>query len=1093
MLFRIILKKIVGSALLSARQWYLLCICLCPIFLVAQTYPVRHFTLREGLPSMTVRCVYKDTRSIMWIGTDAGLCTFDGKIFKVFKPADGMTGNQIWAIVEDEFGNIWIGSHGEGIFKYDGRNFERFTQKNGLADDRIRTLCYSKNFHCLLAGSEGGLNIIRGKTITSSPGEIFNSKSGACVTGLFDTGKFIYVTSYGQHNPVKYYPGSDKYISLNDKGTNYPDYSFSGYLSSKGDTVFSFQKQGVSIFSKGRVINNAAMGQVCGISEDKAGNLWFAAWSYQNLDLKGGIFRYDGEAFRNYKTAFGITDKEIWTVFCDKEQDVIWIGTINEGLYMVTPPSITNFKAAYFNIEKQQINDVFIDSGNRIWIAGSQELITTSRDGHFSRVNKHSIVLAYRNYLKTHKGFLKLPLDSVRRNALSLAPGLLTDFEKRTEFNFNRVIEEKDHSFLFSNEFGIFNLNEKSGQITFISPEGSLGDFLPMGDTLIYTGMMPTTFKPGYRKCLTDANDPNYFPASLFSRFTKEGNPQNVKRLVRNGDQYWYATSSSGLWMSRGDKLIHFDESDSTISQNVNDICFDKQNHVFFGTNTGEICIGTFSGKEIKIEHRINSDRGLQGSSIHWLLADQEGKLWVGTNLGLNCIDLPALFSNEKLVLRFLDERVGYNGRFSKHAVMDSTGNLWMGAGELLIKFDTRTFLSNPALSGRIMLKSIEINHEPADSTLGIGIDLLKSQQQGVFEFSHSQNDLVFYFDIFNYVDPSGDKFRYMLEGYDKTWRQWATDRQAIYTNLPPGQYTLNIEAYNLRTFGEIAPLKIRLIILHAWWQLWYVIFAGVTLMLALIAFAISRYLESERNKQRNKSEIEKKIVQLEIQALQAQMNPHFIFNCVSGIQYYVLSKKPDEVLVYLSDFSKVVRQTLGNTTFRLVNLEQEIDFLHSYLRLVQMRFPDKFDYEIICADKDSVGIIMFPPMVVQPFVENAIRHGFVPLDRMGHLSIVFEVAEKDLLKVIVTDDGVGRELAQSAQALPFEDERPHSTKITEARIRLFNTPEDPAKYRIVYTDLYNNGEPYGLMVELYLPMERGNNRRDSTISKGSVTSSAPY
>ncbi len=1087
-----ILRYISGNTFLSTRQWYLLLICLHPIFLTAQTYPVRHFTLREGLPSMTVRCIYKDTRSIMWIGTDAGLCTFDGKIFKVFNPASGMTGNQIWAITEDENGNMWIGSHGDGIFKYDGRNFERYTKKNGLTDDRIRTLCYSKNSHCLVVGSEGGLNIIKGKTITSSPPGLFTIKTGTCVTGLFDAGKFIYVTSYGQRNPIRYYPDSDQYISLNDKGMSYPDYSFSGYVSSKGDTVFSSQKEGVLILSKGRVIKNEEMGQVFGISEDKRGNLWFAAWSYQNMDLKGGIFRYDGKEFLNFKTSFGITDKEIWTVFCDQVQNVIWIGTINEGLYMVIPPSITNFKASYFNLDKQHINDVYLDSGNRIWISGSGELITMARDGKYSMVNKHSVVLAYRNYFRNHKGMLNLPLDSLRRRAISLRPELLADFEKRTEFNFNRVIEDTDHSILFSNEFGLFKLNEKSGQITFISPEGSLGEFVPMGDTLIYAGMRSTAYKPNFRNCLTDPNDPVYFPALLFPGFTKDGDPQNVRRIVKNGDQYWYASSSSGLWMSRGSKLIHFNETDSTISNYLNDICFDYQNHVIFGTNSGELCIGTCSGEVIKTDYRINNDNGLQGSSIHWLLADPDGKLWVGTNRGLNCIDLAALYSSGKMVIRFLDERVGYNGRFSKKAVRDSTGNLWIGAGEILIRFDTRTFLSNPAFSGRIMLKSIEINHEPADSTLGTGIDLFNSSQNGIYELKHSQNDVIFYFDIFNYIDPSGDKFRFMLEGYDKSWSQWATDRKAIYTNLPPGHYTLYVEAYNFRTFGEIAPLKVELNILHAWWQLWYVIFAGVILVITLLAFTIYKILESERNKQRNKSETEKKIVQLEIQALQAQMNPHFIFNCVSSIQYYVLSKKTDEVLAYLSDFSKVVRQTMGNTSFRLVHIEQEIDFLHSYLRLVQMRFPDKFDYEINCKDWESAGIIMFPPMVVQPFVENAIRHGFVPLERKGHLSIVFEIAENDLLKVTVTDDGVGRDTAKSKQTVAFEDDRPHSTKITEARVRLFNPPGEPVKFRIIYTDMDKNGQPCGLKVELYLPMERGNNRRDSDVSKESLNSSLP-
>ncbi|MDP3642009.1 MAG: two-component regulator propeller domain-containing protein [Bacteroidota bacterium] len=147
--------KVAGQ---MVRYLLLLMLCLNPIFLSAQNYPTRHFTMRDGLPSMSIRCVYKDSRGLMWIGTDAGLCTFDGKSFRIFKPSEGLTANKIWAIAEDEEGNLWFGSYGDGLYKYDGIHFKRFTKKNGLIDDRIRVLCYSKNFHCLVAGCEGGVS-----------------------------------------------------------------------------------------------------------------------------------------------------------------------------------------------------------------------------------------------------------------------------------------------------------------------------------------------------------------------------------------------------------------------------------------------------------------------------------------------------------------------------------------------------------------------------------------------------------------------------------------------------------------------------------------------------------------------------------------------------------------------------------------------------------------------------------------------------------------------------------------------------------------------------------------------------------------------
>ena len=192
----------------------------------------------------------------------------------------------------------------------------------------------------------------------------------------------------------------------------------------------------------------------------------------------------------------------------------------------------------------------------------------------------------------------------------------------------------------------------------------------------------------------------------------------------------------------------------------------------------------------------------------------------------------------------------------------------------------------------------------------------------------------------------------------------------------------------------------------------------------------------------------------------------------MNSIQYFVLANQMDKALVYLSDFSKVLRSSLVNATFRMVHMDQEIDFLNSYLRLEQMRFPDKFDYIIQGFDKEDVRSLLMPPMLVQPFAENAIRHGFMNLESKGHLSIEFEKAGKDLLKCSITDNGIGREKARKAEQLQLQNDRQHSGMITESRIRLFNPSDLPAKYQLIYTDLSENGKPCGLRVELYLPME---------------------
>ncbi|MEI7525662.1 MAG: two-component regulator propeller domain-containing protein [Mariniphaga sp.] len=1063
-------------------RWFLLLLCLNPLLLPAQNYPTRHFTMRDGLPSMAIRCIYKDTRGLVWMGTDAGLCSFDGQSFRIYKAAEGMTASQIRALAEDEEGNIWIGSLGEGLYKYDGQHFERFTKKNGMADDRVRVLCYSKNFHCLIAGGYGGITTIRGGEFKSSVGDkALGRIRFNIVTSLMDAGKFIYITTYNHFSPVRYYPDQNKYITLHDSGVYYPSHSFSSYLTEKADTVFSLTNKGLWIYKKNGIIKNDTLGQIFGITEDKRGDLWLAGWSIPGMKFKGGVIRYDGNKFSNYNDSFGITDQEVYSVLNDKDQDILWVGTINEGLFRIPFTSITNYPSTYFSPGQPMINNIYLDSNDNLWISGNKDLVQRTPDGRLSGINKHQIILAFKQFWND-KRQLPFPADcaaSVALHKINAKPS--SGFEKMADFNFYRVVEDKDHSILFSNEFGVFHYSEKSQRTDYIGPEGSATELAIMADTLIYSGWFSTLMNPRFRQSRLGISHNWDYPRSIFVPFTSSADPSDVTHLVKRGNQLWYTSSETGLWMSEGMRLTSFNKSDTTIIKDLNAICFDEKNHVIFGSNTGEIYIATYKENKLKIDYRINSEKGLQGNSISWLLADQNGKLWAGTNMGLNVIDLNELYRSREYRIRFLDEEGGYSGQSSKSAVMDTSGRLWIGAIDGVIMLNTKEFNSSVAHNGTIILKSLEINNTPAVDILDEELDKWRSVPLGKFSLKYSENDLVLNFDILNYSNPGKERFRYMLTGYDQEWSQWSERRRAVYTNLPPGNYTLRVESNNLQTSSKANPLKVEFTILYPWWGLWYLQLLALLLLTVSIAIIIRNYIAAERKKENQKSEIEKKIVQLEMQALQAQMNPHFIFNCVNGIQYYVLANKMDEVLAYLSDFSKVVRESLENATLRAISLEQEIEFLNSYLRLEKMRFPDRFDYTIHCHGLDNDGLILIPPMVVQPYAENAIRHGFGELNRKGELSIMFEKRGNSILKCTITDNGIGRINSRNRGEISPINDRPHSTRITESRIQLFNSPGSPAEYRIVYTDLSENDNSCGLMVELYLPLEMGKGDLKST------------
>ena len=132
------------------------------ISLWSQRPPFKEFNIDNGLPSNTVRCVFKDSKGLIWIGTQSGLVRYDGKNFFVFDESTGLVANEVWSIVEDGFGNLWLGTYGKGVVKYNGKSFTNYNTSNGLAGNKIRKVYYSKKMDRVFIGTENGLSIYNG-------------------------------------------------------------------------------------------------------------------------------------------------------------------------------------------------------------------------------------------------------------------------------------------------------------------------------------------------------------------------------------------------------------------------------------------------------------------------------------------------------------------------------------------------------------------------------------------------------------------------------------------------------------------------------------------------------------------------------------------------------------------------------------------------------------------------------------------------------------------------------------------------------------------------------------------------------------------
>ena len=248
-------------------------------------------------------------------------------------------------------------------------------------------------------------------------------------------------------------------------------------------------------------------------------------------------------------------------------------------------------------------------------------------------------------------------------------------------------------------------------------------------------------------------------------------------------------------------------------------------------------------------------------------------------------------------------------------------------------------------------------------------------------------------------------------------------------------------------------------------------ILIGGILAFVLLGIILFRNLILKQRNEKLKSErtqaiLQHKTVELEMQALRAQMNPHFIFNCLSSINRFILKNESEAASDYLTKFSRLIRMVLLNSKQTFISLQDELETLRLYLEMERLRFPNAFDYNISFVNEIDPESIFIPPLLLQPFAENAIWHGLMHKQGHGHLDIELSLQEK-ILTCIITDNGIGRSKADSIKSKSTEKQKSMGLQITTERLALLNHDSN-AKTFFTIQDLTNDsGTPSGTQVIL--------------------------
>jgi ligand-binding sensor domain-containing protein len=1003
-----------------------------------QIKPSVHYTLNDGLPSNNTRALLKDSRGVMWVGTDAGLVTYDGQNFTPYPLPDYIEQKKIWAIEEDPDGNLWFGTFGSGLLKYNGETFTHYTTPE-ITSDFIRVLQYSERYGCMLVGTQFGFSAITTDTIFNFVENERRFDERFLVMGFIeDKNGVIFHTFYDSAHHFD--PETLVIKPLHKDSPLNTESSSATFISSKGDTLIGLGKTGIRMIGKNGIQEFHDLGQVFDVKEDKDGLVWIAVWSYFDMPDPGGIYTWNGSTLHHANSDWGIEGNSFWNIFVDTESKTIFISSEGEGLFKLLTNGITKYPASFFGTERLDIFDIKEFNGD-LWLTTYDHVIYGQPESGFRTLDGKYFMQS--DFYPTHQP------DSTYQEP----PG-----------RFLSMYIDADQNFYIGSNKSLFKLiNEKPEFYRFTIGQRIAENFLVLEDGRIYSSTeLSLRFFPNIY------SSSNRITLDNIQKYPAFGN-----NIIQRDDEFWFTSNRHGLYRFKNEQFKWYGEQHPDLPKNISAISIDKSKHIIIGTYNGQILI--IEGSDtITVKYSLDNSHGIRGTEILWLLTDNQNRLWAGTNQGINIIDINQLFQTNAPVVRFINQSEGLAEFSARRVIQDSNGIIWLGGHENLIRIDPEKLLHSPSTPQKVKLTGFDINFHPVKWDTITETDPWRNVPVGKVALPHHQNNLTFGYTTDNLLNPDKVMYSYHLDGFVREPSPMSNSNEVTFTNLLPGRYTLRVEAMNIHTGIRYEPLELPFRILLPWWKTWYFY---TTLGLAILVFVIfiTRLRITRIKKMENiKLESEKRLNSIRIQAVQAQMNPHFVFNVLSSIQYFMLENDMDSTLEYLNDFSLLIRKTMENISEETISLADEIDYLKRYVKLEDLRLGNKVVFKIKLGKETDPESLRIPPMIIQPFVENALKHGLARINYTPVLCVSFLLYD-DALIVKILDNGTGlNPTKENNQRNPHQSK---GIKNTTERVNYFarkHSNAEPNPYGINLANRQKGGQIKGVVVEIKLPLMVG-------------------
>ncbi|MFQ5649590.1 MAG: response regulator [bacterium] len=736
-------------------------LCLRPAY--AQHLDFTTYSVEHGLVQSQVLTITQDRKGYMWFGTNGGVSRFDGHEFTNYVEIGHVSVGVVPAVLEDRNNHIWIGTAGHGVFRFNGSSFDHFDETVGLIDNSVTSMV-EDSIGNLWFGTNGGVSKYDGERF-----ENFTEQDGLISNHVLsvaqDEGGTLW---FGTANGVSQYDGRT-FTHFSEKTLLSNTRVFHILAERSGQLWFATGKNAIgydgSVFTIVDEATGLPHGGVHQIYQDRAGTLWFAT--------AGGVGKYDGMHLTQFTTRHGLASNRIWSIFEDREGN-LWFGTDAGGVCKFRGGTFSYFTDQE-GLTNKTVMSILEDSKGYFWF-GTMEGGVTRFDGE--RV---------RNYGEK---------DGLSRN------GVYT------------MVEDHDGNLWFGTENGICKFDGVSFE-NFITREGQNNvvlDLLQDREGNLWIG----TLEEGVYK----------FDGKTFTNYSSEhglgSNRVDAIMEDREGN-LWFGTEQ-GLSKYDGEAFTNISGKKGVAFNFITNVLQDQQGAIWFGTaGNGVVRYQPVQPETEESVATFTTQEGLSNNDALFMIFDDSGELWIGTNRGLNRLNVPLLNRTGEVEIRHYGQEEGFIGIECNHNAVfkDKDGNLWFGTLAGAIKYAPQYDRQN-AKEPRTHIVDVRIFHEKVDWRARCDSVSKSTELPYDLCLPFNQNHLTFDFVGISLAIPEKVRYLYKLDGFDKSWSPVTADRFATYSNLPPGDYAFKVKACNNDQLWNAKPATFRFRIAPPYWRTWW-------------------------------------------------------------------------------------------------------------------------------------------------------------------------------------------------------------------------------------------------------------------------------